>query len=226
MIGRVLLAAILAGLVAGLLMGVIQHVRLTPLILQAEAFEHVAHGHSAEAHSHGEQLWSPNDGAERTFYTTATATLTAVGFALVLAGISFVSNIPITQSNGWIWGLCGFLAASLAPAVDLPPELPGVAATDLTTRQIWWVATVALTGLGLWLLAVAKDWWWTVAGLVNIVVPHIFAPGKPEQTGAPLPPSLVSEFVSNSLAANFMMWIAIGVALSYALKKFESVFKS
>lgn len=226
MIGRVLLAAILAGLAAGLLMGVIQHVRLTPLILQAETFEHLAHGHSGEAHSHSDTMWTPSEGVERTFYSTMTATLAAIGFALLLAGVSFVSNIPITRSNGWIWGFCGFLAASLAPAVDLPPELPGMAAADVTQRQIWWVATIGLTGFGLWLLAVAKDSWWTVAGMVNIVVPHVFAPAKSEQSGAPLPPTLVAEFVSNSLAANFIMWIAIGVALAYALKKYESVFKS
>ena len=47
MIGRVLLAAVLAGLAAGLVMGVIQHVRLTPLIVEAEKYEHLAHGHGA-----------------------------------------------------------------------------------------------------------------------------------------------------------------------------------
>ncbi len=39
MIGRVLLAALLAGIAAGLLMGIIQHWRLTPLILEAEVYE-------------------------------------------------------------------------------------------------------------------------------------------------------------------------------------------
>ena len=39
MIGRVVLAVLLAGIAAGLVMGAIQHVRLTPLILEAEAFE-------------------------------------------------------------------------------------------------------------------------------------------------------------------------------------------
>ena len=37
MIGRVLLAALLAGIAAGLIMGAIQHVRLTPLILEGDA---------------------------------------------------------------------------------------------------------------------------------------------------------------------------------------------
>ena len=39
MIGRVILAVILAGIAAGFLMGVIQHVRLTPMILEAEVYE-------------------------------------------------------------------------------------------------------------------------------------------------------------------------------------------
>lgn len=224
MIGRVLLAAILAGLAAGLLMGLIQHVRLTPLILEAETFEHVAHGHGGEAHSHGDQVWSPADGLERTFYTTLTAIAAAAGFALLLAGVSFVTNIPITLSNGWIWGLCGFLAVSLNPAISLPPELPGMAAVELKTRLFWWLACVAISGFGLWLIAVAKDYWWRIAGVINLALPHVFAPARPNEVGNHIPANLVAEFVSNSLAANLVMWIVIGVGLGIALEKFESEF--
>jgi cobalt transporter subunit CbtA len=224
MIGRVLLAAILAGIAAGLIMGVIQHVRLTPLIIEAETFEHVAHGHGAVEHSHGDQAWSPADGPERTFYTTLTAIVAAAGFALLLAGISFIANIPITPSNGWIWGLCGFIAVSFNPSISLPPELPGMPAVDTATRQIWWVACIAISGLGLWILAVAKDNWWRIAGVAGLAVPHVFAPAQPTETGAHIPSQLVAQFVSNSLAANMVMWMAIGLALGYALKKFESVF--
>jgi cobalt transporter subunit CbtA len=226
MIGRVLLAAILAGIAAGLVMGVIQHVRLTPLIIQAETFEHVAHGHGVEEHSHGDQVWSPADGLERTFFTTLTATLSAVGFSLLLAGVSLLANFKITRSNGWIWGICGFLSVLLAPAIGLPPELPGMPAVDLSTRQVWWIATIALTGLGLWRLAVAKGWIWTVASLALIVLPHFFTPAKPADQTSGVPATLASEFVANSIAANMIMWLVIGVALGYLIERMSRAYET
>ena len=123
MIGRVLLAALLAGIAAGLIMGVIQHVRLTPLILEAEVFETTGHTHgtdtatgetaATEDHDHGEG-WAPADGWQRTLSTTVTAMMTGAAFALLLAGISLVAGIPLTRQNGVIWCLCGFLAVTLA----------------------------------------------------------------------------------------------------------------
>jgi cobalt transporter subunit CbtA len=228
MIGRVLLAAILAGLAAGLLMGVIQHVRLTPLILEAEVFEHVAHGHSGEAHSHGDQVWSPAKGFERTFYSTLTAVLTAIGFALLMAGISFIANIPITTRNGFIWGVCGFLAVSLAPAIEMPPELPGMAGTDLVGRQFRWIGTIVFTAMGLYGLYAWQAYKRIAsAAVILLVMPHVLysAPKTiPEETQVPA--HLAAQFATASLGANLVMWVVIGVALGYALQKFESVFKS
>ena len=229
MIARVLLAAILTGIAAGLVLGLIQHVRLTPLILQAETFEHVAHGHAAadgktvSDHQDGAETWVPANGLERNFFTTLTAVLSAVGFALIVVGISFAANFPITQSNGYVWGACGFLVVSLLPAISLPPELPGMPSASTGVRQLWWVACIALSGLGLWLIASAKEMWWHMTGLANIVLPHFFAPQNPVEAGAPLPSGLVAVFVSNSLAANLAMWIVIGVGLGFALKKSEGL---
>lgn len=154
MIGRVVLAVLLAGIAAGLVMGVIQHVRLTPLILEAEAFERAgtpashSHGTTPETgsttesdghdHDHGEG-WAPADGWQRTLSTTVTAAMTGAGFAAVLAAVSLLTGLQISRRNGMIWGLCGFLAVTLAPAAGLPPELPGMAAADLFVRQVWWV---------------------------------------------------------------------------------------
>jgi cobalt transporter subunit CbtA len=226
MIGRVLLAAILAGIAAGLVMGVIQHVRLTPLIIQAETFEHVAHGHGAEEHSHGDHVWSPADGLERTISTTLTAMLSAIGFALLLAGVSLVANVKLTWSNGWALGLCGFLGVSLAPAIGLPPELPGMPAADLMSRQIWWLATIALTGFGLWCLAVPKETWWKIAGLVVIALPQFFTPAKPADQASGVPPTLAAEFAANSIAANLVMWLVIGVALGYLIERLSKVYET
>ena len=50
---------------------------------------------------------------------------------LLLAAVSLVSGLAITRRNGIVWGLCGFIAVSLAPAAGLAPELPGMPAGDL-----------------------------------------------------------------------------------------------
>ncbi|MGH6906961.1 MAG: CbtA family protein, partial [Aestuariivirga sp.] len=154
MIGRVLLAALLAGVAAGFIMGAIQHVRTTPLILAAEVYENAPASHDRSATQvQGSQTttaeqpaveaaeWQPADGWQRTLSTTLTSILTGAGFAAMLAGISLLVGIPITTTNGAIWGLCGFLAVTLAPAAGLPPELPGMPAGDLMARKVWWLAT-------------------------------------------------------------------------------------
>jgi cobalt transporter subunit CbtA len=219
MIARVLLAVILSGIAAGLVMGVIQHVRLTPLILQAETFEHVAHGHSTEPHSHGGEMWSPADGVERTFYTTLTAVLTATGFAFLLAGLSLVGNRPLTWSNGLLWGLCGFFAVSLAPAIGLPPELPGMAETALNQRLLWWVGTILTTGLGLWFLTSANSPRTIVPAMLLLFVPHMLWIPKMATEQTALPAGLAAQFVTASLGANLLMWCVIGLTLGYFLER-------
>ena len=74
--------------------------------------------------------------------------ITGAGFALLLAGVSLLTGLPITPKNGLIWGICGFLAATVAPGAGLAPELPGMPAGDLVLRQVWWVATIIATGAG------------------------------------------------------------------------------
>lgn len=235
MIGRVLLAALLAGIAAGFIMGAIQHLRLTPLILEAEAYERAGDPHShapapeaatGEAavtadghdHDHGEG-WMPENGWQRTLATTATAVMTGAGFAAILAAVSLVSGVPITRANGLLWGLCGFLAASLAPAAGLPPELPGMPAADLLSRQLWWVGTIAATAAGIYLLARRQEAWAIVAALVLIAAPHVIGAPVAVHGESVLPPGIVAAFVANSLAANAIFWSLIGLFLGLVLDR-------
>lgn len=229
MIGRVVLAALLAGIAAGFIMGAIQHVRLTPLILEAEAYERAGdvHSHDTAAptseaatheHDHGEG-WKPEDGWQRTLATTLTAAMTGAGFAAILAALSFITGLPITRANGLVWGLCGFLAASLAPAAGLPPELPGMPVADLLPRQLWWVGTVAATGAGILLLALRREGWAIVLALVIIAAPHVIgAPLAPHGDSA-LPPGIAAAFAANSLAANAIFWSLIGLFLGLVMDR-------
>jgi cobalt transporter subunit CbtA len=231
MIGRVILAALLAGIAAGLIMGVIQHVRLTPLILEAETFETAVVGHdhgsdaseatadAAPAHEHDAEAWSPADGWQRTLSTTVTAAMTGAAFAAILAGISLLTGLPITRANGVIWGLCGFLAATVAPSAGLPPELPGMPAADLLARQVWWVGTIAATSAGIYLFATRSETWAICLAIAIIGLPHVIGAPFPVSHESAVPANLAATFTANSIAANAIFWAVIGAFLGLALDR-------
>ena len=234
MIGRVLLAALLAGIVAGIVMGAIQQMRITPLILQAEVYENAAasHGASTEtaadtattptpAQSPEEEGWSPADGWERTLSTTVATMLTGAAFAVILAGISLLTGIPVTPSNGAIWGVCAFLAATLAPAAGLSPELPGMPAGDLVTRQIWWIGTILATGTALYLVATRNELWAMALAVVLIALPHVIGAPQPVTHETTVPAGLAATYASNVIAVAAVFWSLIGVFLGYALRRFS-----
>ncbi len=222
MIIRVLFAAILAGIAAGLSMSAVQHVKVTPLILKAEKFEAGTApqtGRSSEGHEHDHDSWSPADGFERTFFTVLSNILVGAAFGLVLAGAALLTGLPLTLSNGAIWGIIGFLVFTVAPTSGLPPELPGMPAADLTTRQIWWWATVAATGAGIALLFTIETLAIKAAGVVLIALPHIVGAPHPLDTDSAVPAVLASEFAAVSIATAAVFWIVLGVALGYMLSR-------
>ena len=155
------------------------------------------------------------------------------------AGISLVTGNPITVANGALWGAAGWLAVHLLPAIGLPPELPGFPAADLAERQIWWLATVALSTGGLFLLILKEGLGAKIAGLALIV----FAPAKPYRTarriaglallllphllGAPhaaieagsVPAELAARFAVASLAASALFWAVLGVVTGHVMAR-------
>ncbi len=222
MIARLVLATLLAGLFAGLVYGGVLHVRTTPLILAAEAYENIkdhSHAENTAAHEHDISEWAPKDGWERTLATTLTAALTAVGFSLALLGISLLSGLKITRENGIIWGLCGFLAVGLAPAAGLSPELPGMPAAEILDRQIWWVATVVATSVGIYIFASTRKLVFLLGAVLIVVTPHIIgAPHLPSAETA-VPALLAAEFVANSLATSAVLWCLIGFFLGVVIPR-------
>jgi cobalt transporter subunit CbtA len=238
MIGRLVLAALIAGMAAGLIYGGVQHVRTTPLILAAEVYETAetaAHDHAAAtadpaapaeaaaptpAHEHEEEEWAPADGWPRTFSTTLASVITGAGFAILLAGVSLLTGFPITPKNGLIWGLCGFLAVTVAPGAGLAPELPGMPAGDLVSRQIWWVATIIATGAGIFLIATRREMVWLAAAVVLIALPHIIGAPQPLTHETAVPAGLAASFAANTIAASAVLWSLIGLFLGLALQRF------
>ena len=232
MIRNLFAAALVAALGAGLVTAAIQHFRVTPLILHAETFEgegghshateavaadHVdapgtpAHTHDAVAATTAEpEEWAPQDGFERTAYTTLATVLAAAGFALLIGAISMFANIPITFGNGFLWGIAGFLAFSLAPAYGLAPELPGMPAADLVARQVWWTGTALATGAAFILLAKTRASWAIAVALALIAAPHIIgAPAAPDEASA-VPAHLATEFAAITLGTSLVFWVILG----------------
>ena len=224
MIRNLFAAALLAALAAGLLTAAIQHFRITPIIMQAETFEgEGGHSHGVEAaahvdaagtpaHSHAAaatEEWAPQDGFERTAYTTLATVLAAAGFALVIGAISMFANIPITFANGFAWGLAGFLCFSLAPAYGLAPELPGMPAAAVLPRQIWWVGTALATGAAILLLVKVRASWAIALAVALVVAPHIIgAPVAPDEPSA-VPAHLASEFAAITLGSSAVFWLVL-----------------
>lgn len=231
MIGRLVLAALIAGMAAGFIYGGVQHVQTTPLILAAEVYETApAHDHAATAadpavtpapaQEHEEEEWAPADGWQRTLSTTISSMITGAGFALLLAGVSLLTGLPITPKNGLIWGICGFLAATVAPGAGLAPELPGMPTGDLLLRQIWWVATIAATGAAIFLIATRRELVWLAAAVILIALPHIIGAPQPLTHETAVPAGLAASFAANTIAASAVLWSLIGLFLGLALQKF------
>lgn len=245
---RLLLAAMVVGVIAGVVYTSVQLVQVIPIIQIAERFEsnpgstvqeinanaHAHHNEEADGHADDSGGWAPADGLERTTFTLLTNTLTAIGLAVVLVslmvwtrGKSGLENL--TWWQGVLWGLAGYLAFFAAPSFGLPPELPGSAAAPLEDRQIWWVATVAMTTLALLAVAFLKSPWRWLALLIA-VVPHVL--GAPSlELGDPLFPTqepaaaaelmiLTGKFVSATAIANGVLWIVLGLTSVWAIHRF------
>lgn len=225
MLVRVLLAAMLAGVLAGVFASGAQSLRVTPLILEAETYES-GDSHGAAAHADGETAatgsgheWAPDAGWERGFYTLIANIVVDVGFALLLTAAILVSGQAIALGSGLAWGLAGFLTFVLAPAVGLPPELPGMPAADLGARQAWWLATVIATGSGLALIALMRAPLSVAAGLVLIALPHLYGAPAPVEHETAVPAHLAAEFVVASLATAFAHWLFLGGVAGFLLER-------
>lgn len=220
MLRRILLIALLAGAAGGLVASALQVTRLTPLILAAETYETAAlteHAHGGVPHTHNGPEWKPSEGGERLAFTVLFNLLAGFGFALLLnAGLTLrrASGHGPDIATGIAWGLAGFASFALAPALGLPPELPGMPAAELLDRQIWWIGTAGATAAGIALLAAAgsgaRRGLKAVLGAILIAAPHVIgAPEAAAETSA-VPASLAVRFAVGSLATAALFWVVLG----------------
>ena len=167
-------------------------------------------GHDHSAHSHDADdapFW------QRQAKTLLTMIITYCGYGLVMiAGFSIARHFgkTIGASEGLLWGLAGFTAFSMAPAMGLAPALPGMDAAGLEARQLWWLLCAVATVAGLALLAYGHGLVPRIAAVVLLAAPHIIgAPQLAEFSGI-LPPELAARHAAHSLGAGLVAWVTLG----------------
>jgi cobalt transporter subunit CbtA len=223
---RLFFAVLCAGLLSGALMASLQQWQVVPLILAAEVYEGAgpaaAHDHAAEttaAHEHGEDEWAPADGFERSAYTVAATILASIGFAFALSAASLLTGFAVTARNGVLWGLAGFLVFQLAPALGLPPELPGMPAAEVVPRQIWWLGTALATATALYGIARFSNWGAIVIGAVLVLLPHLIGAPQPPHEPSGVPAHLATQFAAATLFTGCVSWLALGAAYGYFMDR-------
>ena len=222
MLRTLLASALFAGLIAGLFAAALQLAFLVPLISEAELYESGAVTHFAEAQehapgahdegSHGHEAAGAG-GLTRHLLTVLMTVLTTCGFALILvAGFALAERAGVARVDhriGLLFGLAGFAAVQLMPALGLSPELPGAAAGELAARQLWWIGTVIGTAAGIALLV----WGGTatkIAGAMLIAAPHLIGAPHPDSFDGVVPPELAAHFAARVLAVGALAWAALG----------------
>ncbi|MCK5888598.1 MAG: CbtA family protein [Methylococcales bacterium] len=220
---NLVLSAFAIAMIAGLFLTVYQEYFITPIILDSEVYEVIE---SAIAGEETVEAWGPEAGAERSGYSFVANVLVCFAYALVLlSGMAMRSSINIMK--GAFWGGAAYLSIFAAPALGLPPEIPGMEAAVLEDRQAWWVLTVCLTAVGLWLVAFSKPVM-KLFGLFIIALPHLLGAPQPERHGfANTDPQAISaltdlwhHFIVQASVANALLWLIIGLLSAYSIGKF------
>jgi cobalt transporter subunit CbtA len=197
---KLMFVVLCSGTLAGLVLFAMQHFTVVPLIEAAERYEK-----DADRHPTG---WKPDLGWERTGWTVVTTVLTSIGFAGVLFGFLSLTGRSVSMRQGVEWGLAAFACFHLAPSLGLPPLPPGVPVADVQQRQVWWMAAVVATAVGLWLMS-SRSWRRRIAGIVCIAMPHVI--GAPVAVGErTLPAELLRNFAIASLATTAIFWPLLG----------------
>ena len=217
MFTRLVTSALFAGALAGLVAAILQLIFVQPVLLHAELYEsgQLAHfgAQAVSAHQDLGGIDIVRDGLSILF-----SMLIYSGYAFLLVSLmAFAQDrgATIDGRTGLLWGVAGFVAAHLAPGFSLAPEVPGVAAADVGSRQIWWWATVIAAAAALWLIAFGKSWalWGLAVILLN--APHIIGAPHPDTFTGPVPPEIAALFAVRALGVGFAAWAVLGCLAGY-----------
>jgi cobalt transporter subunit CbtA len=218
---NLVLSAFFIAITAGLIFSAYQAIFITPIIISSEVYE-VAE----PAASHQIEAWAPEDGLERHSWSFATNFLLCFAYALILLSAMTVKT-SVNAVKGLFWGGAAYLSIFAAPALGLPPEIPGMEAAYLEGRQAWWLFTVILTALALWLIAFQSPLNKGL-GVVLILIPHIIGAPQPEIHGfVNTDPQAIEaltmlwhDFILHTSVANALLWLVIGGLSGCLVKKY------
>jgi cobalt transporter subunit CbtA len=241
MIQRVLTSALVAGCAAWLLAAVLHFAFVQKYILLGEEYETGAAVHYAgvapapddhvaeEAHSHaeGEAAHDHGDGEDpstvtRNLWTAVFFGLVYVAYAIILTagfGLARIYGRVITAREGLLWGIAGFAAVQLAPAMGLAPELPGTMAADLGARQVWWWGTVAATVLGLGLIGYGRSLVTMIIAVAFLAAPHVIGAPELEGFSGVAPPEVAGAFSARVLGVGLAVWALMGWVAGFVWAK-------
>ncbi|MEZ5776875.1 MAG: CbtA family protein [Paracoccaceae bacterium] len=232
MIQRMLAGGLIAGFAAGLFAALLHFAFIQELILLGEKYEtreivHFAgagdgasepspHSHEADtaSHDHDSSGGTETDSTlSRNLLTVLFTGLIYAGYGMILvAGFALAEHFgrSIQAREAILWGIGGFVAFQLAPAMGLAPELPGTIAADLSSRQVWWLGTVVATAGGLALLSYGRGIVAALAAGALLAAPHAIGAPQPEQFWGFAPPEVGAEFAARVLGVGLAAWTALG----------------
>ncbi len=210
---RILVSGLFAGAIGGFIAGLLQWLFVQPVLLHSELYETGILKHfGALANSAQPDL----DKLQpiRDILSILFSMIIYIGYAILLISAMTISqlksNTIISFHQGIIWGILGYIIVHLAPATSLPPEVPGVAAADLQSRQIWWFMTIFFTASGIWLIAFNSKMLPFIIGIILILAPHIFGAPEPASFTGPAPTEIGALFASRALGIGLISWAVLG----------------
>lgn len=239
MIQRMVTSALFAGFAAGLFAALLHFAFVQKLILLGEQYEtgalthfasgsdpaDAAHNHAdpaqhtdGKAPAHGDHAAGEVSETVRNAWTVLFTCLVYVAYSLILvAGFALADHFGkcITAREGLLWGIAGFAAFQLVPAMGLAPELPGTIAAELPLRQIWWWGTAGATALGLAMIGYARGIVPIVVALLLLAAPHVIGAPEVAQYGGVAPPELAATFAARVLGVGLAVWALLGWLAGY-----------
>ncbi|MFT4962636.1 MAG: cobalt transporter subunit CbtA [Paracoccaceae bacterium] len=221
MFTRIVASAVFAGAGAGLIAALLQFVFVQPVLLHAELYESGQLVHFGAAPVSAMQDLGDFE-LMRNGLSVLFTMLAYTGYGFVVVAIMSIAadrGAVIDGRTGLLWGLAGFVAAHLAPAFSLPPEVPGVASGDVDVRQVWWFATVAAAAVAMWLVGFGKSWASWGAAAVLLLAPHLIGAPEPHAFIGPVPPEISALFAARALGVGLVAWALLGSACGYFWSK-------
>ena len=216
MLKQILTSAVFAGVAAGVFAALLQLWLVVPLIMEAELYESGARVHFASDGSTQSDRAAPSVWAEpmRHLYTIGFSAVTFSAYAfLLVAGFALATKFghDITVRGGAVWGVCGAIVVAIAPAVGMPPELPGAIGAEVGPRQLWYLVCVLCTGVGLAAIAFGHTGIVALIGAGLIAVPHLIGAPHLDTYFGVAPAELASEFVARVLGVALISWVLLGL---------------